>query len=168
MGTSKSIVWALAIVMVLSGVGLANWSDSFSNGKTDLATWKFLSFPAITRTYTQSFPAGPDGNTYLALKEITPTALGGAMFGAAFGSTEEFTDVRVGGVVNVAGDAPYCHHGFAARAFYFVDPDGSLSGLAPGIVASCYVMHVNCRSGPRARCNSLLRPQRARPMIRAS
>jgi hypothetical protein len=148
MGTSKRTVSVLAIVVVLGGVGFADWADSFTDGKPDLTTWQFLSFPQITGTFTQSYPAGADGNTYLAMREVTPKALGGAMFGAGFPSAEEFTDVRVGGTVNVTGDAAHNHHGFAARAFYFVDPDGKLSGIAPGIVASCYVMHVNWQDGP--------------------
>ena len=37
-------------------------------------------------------------------------------------------DVRVGAVVNVAGDASHNHHGLLARASYLIDPDGTVKG----------------------------------------
>jgi hypothetical protein len=148
MGTSKRITCVLTIVIACAGVGLANWADSFSDGKPDLATWNFLCMPQVTGTFTQTYPAGPDGNTYLAFTETTPKAQGGALFGIGFGTAQEFTDVRIGAVVNVTGDASHNFHGFGARASYFIDPDGTLSGLAPGVVASCYVLHINWEDGP--------------------
>jgi hypothetical protein len=35
-----------------------------------------------------------------------------------------------------------------ARASYFVDPDGKLTGVAPGVVADCYIMHIDYSNGP--------------------
>ena len=61
------------------------------------------------------------------------------------GSTEQFADVRVGAVVNAAGDA-HNYHGLGARTTYFLD-DGTMSG-APGIVASCYIMLIHWQDGP--------------------
>ncbi len=148
MGAARQIAAVVTIIVGLAGASLANWTDSFSDGKSDLGTWKFLCMPQVTGTFMQSYPAGPDGNTYLAFEETTPKALGGALFGVGFGSPEEFADVRLGAVVNVTGDASHNFHGLGARASYFIDPDGSLSGLAPGVVASCYVLHVNWEDGP--------------------
>jgi len=35
-----------------------------------------------------------------------------------------------------------------ARASYFIDPDGKLTGVAPGFVADAYIMHVDYSNGP--------------------
>ena len=148
MSTSKRIVWALVIVVAFAGVGFANWADSFDGGKLNLSTWKFLSFPQVTGTFKQTFPAGEGGNNYLAFTETVTSSKGGAAFGAGFGSAEKFKDVRVGATVNVAGDACHNYYGLIARASYFVDPDGKLTGVAPGVVADCYIMHINYVYGP--------------------
>ncbi len=147
METSRRILWAWLILVVFAGVGFANWADSFDGGKPTLTTWKFLCYPQLTGTFTQGFPTSPDGTPFLAFKETSAANVGGAQFGVGFGTTEEFTDVRVGTVVNVTGDASRCYQGIGARATYFMDPDGSLSG-APGVIASCYVMHINWDGGP--------------------
>ncbi|MHC4568673.1 MAG: hypothetical protein ACYTE3_23300, partial [Planctomycetota bacterium] len=60
---------------------------------------------------------------------------------------EAFTDVRVGAVVNVTGSLRN-YHGLAARVNHFIDPDGSLTGVAPGIVASSYLMLIHWQDGP--------------------
>jgi len=92
---------------------------------------------------------GPDGNKYLSFDETSSAGIGGSQFGAAFGSNEEFTDVRVGAVVNVTGDASRNYHGLMARATYIIDPDGSLTGFAPGLFATqVYVMHIDWEDGP--------------------
>lgn len=101
----------------------------------------------MTGTFTHPIKTSLYGNPYLALAETSSAAVGGAQFGVGFGTAEQFTDVRFGAVVNVTGDASHNHHGLGARATYFVDPDGSMTG-APGVVASCYVMHVNWENGP--------------------
>ncbi len=148
MSTSKSIAWALVIVTALAGVGFANWSDSFDGGNLNLSTWKFLSFPQVTGTFKQTVTAGEGGNYYLAFKETVTSSKGGAAFGAGFGSSEIFKDVRVGATVNVAGDAAHNYYGLLARASYFVDPDGKLTGVAPGVVSNCYIMHIDYSHGP--------------------
>jgi len=49
----------------------------------------------------------------------------------------------VGATVNVAGDTRSNYYGLLARASYFIDPDGKLTGVAPGFVADAYIMHVD-------------------------
>jgi hypothetical protein len=148
MNTSKRIAWALGIVVVFAGVGFANWSDSFDGGKLNLSTWQFLAFPQVTGTFKQTITAGEGGNYYLAFTETVTSSKGGAAFGAGFGSSEKFKDVRVGATVDVAGDACHNYYGLIARASYFVDPDGKLTGVAPGVVADCYIMHIDYSKGP--------------------
>lgn len=148
MSTSKSIAWALVIVIVFAGVGLANWADSFDGGKLNLTTWQFLAFPQVTGTFKQTVTAGEGGNYYLAFRETVTSSKGGAAFGAGFGNSEKFKDVRVGATVNVAGDASRNYYGLIARASYFIDPDGKLTGVAPGVVADCYIMHIDYSNGP--------------------
>jgi hypothetical protein len=147
MKTSTSIVWALAIVAAFAGVGFANWSDSFDGGKLNLS-WQFLAFPQVTGTFKQTITTAADGNPYITFTETVTSSKGGAAFGAGFGSSEKFKDVRVGATVNVAGDACHNYYGLIARASYFVDPDGKLTGVAPGVVADCYIMHIDYSNGP--------------------
>jgi hypothetical protein len=152
MSTSKRIMGALVIVVVFTGVGFANWADSFDGGKLTLSTWQFAACPQVTGTYKGTVQTAADGNGYLALSETTPYNTGagkyGAAFGAAFGSPEKFKDVRVGATLNITGNDDHCYYGLLARATYFIDPDGKMSGLAPGFFASCYVMHINYEDGP--------------------
>jgi len=138
----------LAIVALLSTVGYANWSDSFDGGEFGL-TWTFVSFPQVTGTFTQTLTSGEDGDGYLTFAETTAVAQGGSAFAAGFGSDEKFKDVRVGATVNVTGDdCHYFYYGLLARASYFVDPDGKLTGVAPGFVADAYILHVDYSNGP--------------------
>jgi hypothetical protein len=148
MGTLRRATWAFIIAVSIVGTAAANWSDSFDGGKLNLS-WTFLSFPQMTGTFKQTITTPADSNNYyLTFTETTPTALGGAAFAAGFGSTEKFKDVRVSATVNVAGDTTYCYYGLIARASYFVDPDGKLTGVAPGVVADGYIMHVDYSDGP--------------------
>jgi hypothetical protein len=148
MGTRSKTICALAVTVLLAGAAYANWSDSFDGGQFNLATWQFLSFPQVTGTFTQTVTEGDQGNFYLTFKETSSVAVGGAAFGAGFGSNEKFKDVRIGATVNVAGDACHNYYGLLARGSYFVDPDGKLTGVAPGVVADCYIMHVDYEDGP--------------------
>lgn len=148
MGTVSRVIWVMTILAVLVGVSYGNWADSFDGGEFQLTTWQFPAFPDVTGTFTQTLKPGAEGNHYLAFEETTSVGAAGAAFGAGFGSDEKFEDVRVGGVVNVAGDASHRYCGFIARGSYFIDPDGSLTGVAPGVVANCYVLHVNYEDGP--------------------
>jgi len=148
MGTLTKTMGVLAIVALLSTVGYANWSDSFDGGEFGL-TWTFVSFPQVTGTFTQTLTSGEDGDGYLTFAETTAVAQGGSAFAAGFGSDEKFKDVRVGATVNVTGDdCHYFYYGLLARASYFVDPDGKLTGVAPGFVADAYILHVDYSNGP--------------------
>jgi hypothetical protein len=150
MGILRKAIWASMIAMIVAGAASANWSDSFDDGKAGLTTWKWLSYPQVKPTYTQTFSTTADGNGYLVLKETTAasaTALGAA-FGIGFGSDEKFTDVRVGATVNVTGDACHNYYGLATRSTYIINDGKLIPGAAPGIVSSCYIMHINWENGP--------------------
>jgi hypothetical protein len=148
MSASTKAMRVLAIVAALASAGYANWSESFTDGQFDLATWQFPSFPQVTGTFKQTITPGAEGNHYLTMTETMTSSKGGAAFGAGFGSNEKFKDVRVGATLNVAGDASHNYYGLLARASYFIDPDGKMTGVAPGFVADCYIMHINYTSGP--------------------
>lgn len=145
MSTSGRAIRMAIVVLLFAEVSYGNWSETFGDGEFDLETWQFLSYPELTGTYTHAALASEDGG-YLAVGETSSAGKGGSAFGAGFGSDEVFADVRVGAVVNVAGDASHSHHGLCARMTYFMD-DGTVSG-APGVVASGYIMHVNWENGP--------------------
>jgi len=141
----------LGLVVVLSGVSSANWSETFDNMTFD-QVWTWGCYPDVTKTFTQAIIDGPGDDDYLGIDEATKfdTDVGsyGSAFGIGFCIHEKFTDVRVGTVVNVAGDSASFYHGMGARAGYFVDPDGSITGEAPGLVANAYVMHINWEDWP--------------------
>ncbi len=143
----------VGLVVAASGTAQANWSESFDGDDFDLPTWEFLCFPDMTKTYTATILAEPDGNKYLSLDETTSYNTDAGSYGSAFsggyGSDEVFTDVRVGAVVNVTGDASRSYCGVLARTTYFIDPDGSLSGVAPGMIATAiYLMRIDWEDGP--------------------
>jgi hypothetical protein len=139
----------VGLVAFVCDTARANWSETFDGDELDLPTWEFNCFPDMTKTFTHTILTDPNGNKYLSLDETSSVDIGGSAFGAAFGTDEVFTDVRVGAVVNVTGDASHNYCGLVARTEYFVDPDGSLTGVAPGFVAAqTYVMHVNWEDGP--------------------
>jgi len=150
----KVVICAVAgLIVAASGTVQANWSESFDGDELDLATWVFTCIPDVTKTFTSTIVTGPDGNKYLSFDETTSYNTGeggyGSAFGAGFGTDEVFTDVRVGAVVNVTGDASRNYHGLMARATYIIDPDGSLTGFAPGLFATqVYVMHIDWEDGP--------------------
>jgi hypothetical protein len=147
MSTLTRAIWASMVVIVLAGVASADWSDSFDGGKLNL-NWTFVSFPDVTKTFEQVITPGEEGNSYLTFTETTPTAKGGSAFAAGFGSSEKFKDVRVGATVNLAGDTTYNYYGLIARAGYFIDPDGKMTGVAPGFVADGYILHIDYSDGP--------------------
>ena len=146
MSTPNKAIAATLLVFFLAQAGYANWADTFDDGQFGLGTWQFLSYPQVAGTFAQAFLPGDDGNSYLVLGETSSVSKGGAAFGAGFGSTEVFADVRMGAVVNVAGDASHNYHGLGVRMSYLMS-DGTTTP-APGLVASGYVMHVNWENGP--------------------
>ncbi len=144
----KVVICAVVgLLVAVSGTVQANWIETFDGDEPDLPTWEFHPYPDMTKTYTNTIITDPNGNKYLSLDDTSSAGIGGSQFGAGFGSDEVFTDVRVGAVVNVTGDASRNYHGFIARTTYFLD-DGSATGY-PGMVATqTYVMHINWEDGP--------------------
>jgi len=139
----------LGLIVLVSGPAQANWLETWNGEQPDLTTWEFSCIPDLTKTYTHTIKTDPNGNKYLSMDESTSAAAGGSQFGAAWVLNEKFTDVRIGAVVNVIGDASRNYCGFAGRTEYIIDPDGSISGIAPGWIATkTYVMHVNWEDGP--------------------
>jgi len=142
------VVVCVVTVLAMAGVSFGNWVETFDGGEFDLTTWQFPHVPQMLGTFTATIQSGADGDDFLALAETSSAGVGGALFGAGFGSEEAFDDVRVGAVVNVVGDASHSYHGLIARASYIIDPDGSLTGVAPGVWADCYIMHIDWDNGP--------------------
>ena len=148
MRTRVSLVCTItAMVLGLAGAAGANWVETFNSGEFDLTTWLFGGYPQLTGTFSATIQDGPGDDDYLVLAETSPSSLGGTQFGVGLGDPDDvFTDVRVGAVFNVAGDASLNYHGLAARTTYFID-DGSISGF-PGVIASAYVMVIHYEEGP--------------------
>jgi len=144
-GTLAKATRVLGIIAVLASVGYANWSDSFDGGAFNLATWQFPSFPQVTGTFKQTFTLGAEDNYYLALTETTAVSSGGAAFGAGFGSTEivQGCPRRCGGERGRRRPAQLLRPArpWAATSS---NPDGKLTGVAPGFVADCYCWHSWC------------------------
>ncbi len=93
----KVVICAVVgLIVAASGTAQANWSETFDGDELDLATWVFHPYPDMTNTFTNTIKTDPNGNKYLSLDETSSAGIGGSQFGAAFGSNEEFTDVRVG------------------------------------------------------------------------
>jgi hypothetical protein len=139
----------VGLVVFVSSTTRANWLETFDGDEPDLATWQYECFPDMTKTFTNTIVTDPNGNKYLSLDETSSVGIGGSAFGSGFGTDEVFTDVRVGAVVNVTGDASWRYCGLVSRTTYFVDPDGSMTGVAPGFVAAqTYIMHVSWNNGP--------------------
>jgi hypothetical protein len=136
----------VGLILTICGSAQANWSETFGGNAFELPTWEFHCYPDLAGTFTQAILDGPDDNDYLTLDETSAVAIGGSAFSGGFGTDEVFTDVRLGAVVNVTGDASRNYCGLTGRTIYFID-DGSVSGY-PGLVATqCYVMHVNWEDG---------------------
>ena len=139
----------VGLIAFVSDAARANWLETFDGDELDLPTWEFNPFPDLTKTFTNTIVTDPNGNKYLSLDETSSVGIGGSAFGGGFGSDEIFTDVRVGAVVNVVGDASRNYCGLIARTTYLIDPDGSITGVAPGLfVPQVYLMHINWENGP--------------------
>ncbi|UCG47377.1 MAG: hypothetical protein JSU94_18030 [Phycisphaerales bacterium] len=146
---SRATMFVLTGLIVLAGSTVkGDWSETFDGDQLDVATWDFAPLPDVTKTFTHTIITDPNGNKYLSLDETTSEADNGSQFGAGY-IEEAFTDVRVGAIVNVTGDASRAHHGLLARLDAIIDPDGSVTGIAPGFFPrSVYVMHINWENGP--------------------
>ena len=139
----------VVLLAFLSSAALADWSETFGGNAFD-QVWAWGCYPDVTKTFTHVIMDGPGDNDYLSMDESTKFDTGAGSYGSAFGigfcTSETFSDVRIGTVVNVAGDAASFYHGMGARASYFVD-NGSISGV-PGIIANAYIMHINWEDWP--------------------
>ena len=143
----KHFVAIMAVIAILSGTAQANWLETFDGNSFDLATWQFSCYPDLTKTFSATIKDGPDDNDYVSLDETSQADIGGSQIGIGIGNPDDkFTDVRLGAVVNVAGNTSWNYHGLAARVDYFID-DGSITGV-PGIVASSYVLFIHYEEGP--------------------
>jgi len=142
------VVCALAgLVLAMSGIAQADWLETFGGNAFD-QTWTFGCFPDVTKTFGHAIKDGPADDDYLGLDETTPSDQYGSQFGMGFGAGD-FADVRVGALVNLMGDASRNYSGIAARANSFVDPDGSLTGIAPGmVVIGAYTVFYHWEDGP--------------------
>jgi hypothetical protein len=142
-----SIFVLVGVTLVTAGTAEANWAETFGGNAFD-QTWVWGCYPQLTGTFTHTITDGPDNNDYLTIMETTsydPPSYGSA-FGMGFPS-EVFTDVRLGAVVNVMGDASHNIHVLGGRTSYFIDPDGSITG-APGLVPTGYALLINWAGGP--------------------
>jgi len=147
--SQASICLLTGLIVLAGGKAMGDWLETFDGETLDVATWQFDPFPDLTKTFTNTILTDPNGNKYLSLDETTSAETGGSAFGAGLASDEQFTDVRVGAVVNVTGDASQNYCGLLARATIIIDPDGSITGVAPGLFApQVYIMHVNWEDGP--------------------
>ena len=142
------IAGMMGVICFFAGSTSADWIDTFSHGEFDLSTWQFQAYPGIpgVTQFDGTIAGHPEGNTYLSLDETLSYSAGGAAFGMAFGSEEDFAEVRLGAVVNVTGDASHNYHGLGARANYVIS-DGSQTP-APGMIANAYILHINWEDGP--------------------
>jgi len=147
-----TICTVVALIVAVSGTAQANWEETFGGNAFD-QTWTFGCFPDVTKTFSATIKDGLGDDDYLGLDEATAYDPGMGSFGSAFGmgfcSTEDFSDVRVGALVNITGDASRNMFGVAARANWFIDPDGSITGAAPGtVVSGAYILIVHWEDGP--------------------
>jgi len=140
---------AVVLLALLSNAARADWLETFGGNAFD-QVWAWGCYPDVTKTFTHVITDGPGNNDYLSINESTKfdedTGSYGSAFGIGFVTGQAFTDMRIGTVVNVAGDAARFYHGMGARASYFID-NGSISGV-PGIIASAYIMQMNWEDWP--------------------
>jgi hypothetical protein len=147
MDTKSKSIWAVIVsaVLIIAAPAAQAWVETFETDPADLS-WNWYSVRDVPQ---MGYPASPtfearrdqaaDGNHYIRLYE--PVAItDGASFGIGF-VQEDFSDVRVGAVVNVTDEAMINYQGFGARATYVLTPTG-------GIVANTYIMHVDWEDGP--------------------
>ena len=76
---------SIGLVLILSTLGQANWSETFNDGAFDLSTWLFRAYPELAGTFDASIAAGEDGNGYLVLSETTALSQGGLGAGHGHG-----------------------------------------------------------------------------------
>jgi hypothetical protein len=143
----RRICIVVGLIAAIGATAEANWLETFGGNALDHA-WTWGCYPDVTTTFSHPIKDGAGDDDYLGLDETTPSDQFGSQFGMGFGAGD-FADVRVGAVVNVTGDASRNYSGIAARANSFVDPDGSITGIAPGmVVTGAYTMFYHWEDGP--------------------
>ncbi|MBN1127206.1 MAG: hypothetical protein JXA82_19550 [Sedimentisphaerales bacterium] len=143
----KTWILSVAVISLLFSTGQADWMEDFEG---DLTGWQWGAIPNWQGTFTHEILEEPDGNHYLVLQETMPYTDvmdpgSGSAFGIGFGDPEVFTDVCVGAIVNVTGEASINYHGLAGRAVT------TEVQVAPGVVlllADAYILHINWEDGP--------------------
>ncbi len=142
------VLGIVGIVCLATENVCADWSEAFTGGKFDLSTWQLHAYPQVpgVTQFKGTITANPEDNSYLSLDESLSFSSGGAAFGMAFGSEENFAEVRLGAVVNMTGDASHNYHGLGARANYQIS-DGSQTP-APGMIANAYILQIDWDNGP--------------------
>ena len=140
-----AVCFVAGLIVAASNTAQANWLETFGGNALD-QTWTFGCYPDVTKTFTHPIKDGPGDDDYLGLDESTAFDLGSGSYGSAFGmgfGPGNFTDVRVGAVVNVMGDASRNYSGVAARANQVPSPDGM--GM---LVTGGYILMYHWEDGP--------------------
>jgi len=145
----KKLVSICALVVFLtmaSGIVEANWSDDFNDMTFD-QTWVWGCFPDWYTTFTHNIEDGPGSNDFLALRDPTP-ALQGSAIGMGIGSQENFTDVRIGAVVNPNEESLRDVRALSGRTQYFIGTIVVDGVPIHGFVASGYALFVSWEDAP--------------------
>ena len=135
----------MGLIAAVAGVAKANWSETFGGNAFD-QTWVWGCYPQITGTFTHTITDGPGNNDYLTIRDTPSVSVGGSAFAMGF-PNEVFTDVRLGAVVNVMGDASHNFHLLGARTNYFISPGEPYSPY-PGLISSGYALSILWEKGP--------------------
>jgi len=149
----KKLVSICALVVLLTmacGIVEANWSEDFNDMTFD-QTWQWYCIQDVTKTFTHTIQDGPGSNDFLVLSEPLSVDVNGSAFGMGIGSQEEFTDVRLGAVLNADGQASSSKqsiYAISGRTQYFNHPGGGGVLPYPGVYASGYALLMSWENAP--------------------
>ncbi len=149
----KKLVSICALVVLLTmacGIVEANWSEDFNDMTFD-QTWQWYCIQDVTKTFTHTIQDGPGSNDFLVLSEPLSVDANGSAFGMGIGSQEEFTDVRLGAVLNADGQASSSKqsiYAISGRTQYFNHPGGGGVLPYPGVYASGYALLMSWENAP--------------------
>jgi regulation of enolase protein 1 (concanavalin A-like superfamily) len=145
-----SICVFVVLFAVTCGIAEANWSDDFNDMTFD-QTWQWYCIQDVTKTFTHTIQDGPGSNDFLVLSEPLSVDANGSAFGMGIGSQEEFTDVRLGAVLNADGQASSSKqsiYAISGRTQYFNHPGGGGVLPYPGVYASGYSLLMSWENAP--------------------
>jgi hypothetical protein len=114
-------------------------------------TWQWYCIQDVTKTFTHTIQDGPGSNDFLVLSEPLSVDANGSAFGMGIGSQEEFTDVRLGAVLNADGQASSSKqsiYAISGRTQYFNHPGGGGVLPYPGVYASGYALLMSWENAP--------------------